>query len=123
MGRSARTNDATRTGIEETWEAALRPKAPDTLVRLRPRVVERAHERLRRRNRPRAHIRRPRRVVPKRQTREEPRRGDVAEAEERETDLDYDAAREWVYGMPYAQWKAEHQRPATPEELAQFESR
>ena len=47
----------------------------------------------------------------------------VAEAEALQADLDYDGAREWVYGMPYAQWKAEHQRPATPEELAQFESR
>ena len=28
-----------------------------------------------------------------------------------------DAAREVVYGMPYAQWKAEHQGDATPEQL------
>lgn len=25
--------------------------------------------------------------------------------------------RELVYGMPYAQWKAQHQMPATPEQL------
>ena len=31
--------------------------------------------------------------------------------------LDKDAAREAVYGMPYAQWKAEHQGDATPEQL------
>jgi hypothetical protein len=30
-------------------------------------------------------------------------------------------AREAVYGMPYADWKAQHQRPATPEQLAQME--
>ncbi len=29
----------------------------------------------------------------------------VAAAEDRELTLDYEAAREWVYGMPYAEWK------------------
>jgi uncharacterized protein len=33
-----------------------------------------------------------------------------AAAEERGVELDYDAAREIVYGMPYAEWKARHQR-------------
>ena len=47
----------------------------------------------------------------------------VAEAETRGEDLSYEAAREHVYGMPYAEWKAEHQRDATPEELAEFASR
>ena len=47
----------------------------------------------------------------------------VAEAETRDVDLDYEAAREWVYGMPYGEWKSKHQRPATPEELARFQSR
>ena len=47
----------------------------------------------------------------------------VAEADTREVALDYESAREWVYGMPYEQWKANHQRPATAEELAQFQSR
>ena len=28
--------------------------------------------------------------------------------------------REAVYGMPYAQWKAEHQSEATPEQLARM---
>ncbi len=32
-------------------------------------------------------------------------------------DLDKDAARQAIYGMPYAQWKAEHQGDATPEQL------
>ncbi|KQN91067.1 hypothetical protein ASE95_12495 [Sphingomonas sp. Leaf231] len=31
--------------------------------------------------------------------------------------LDREEAREAVYGMPYAQWKAQHQRDATPEQL------
>ena len=31
--------------------------------------------------------------------------------------LDRDAAREAVYGMPYAEWKAHHQSEATPEQL------
>lgn len=31
--------------------------------------------------------------------------------------MDKDAARETVYGMPYAQWKAQHQGDATPEQL------
>lgn len=32
------------------------------------------------------------------------------EAASRGLELDKDAARERVYGMPYAQWKADHQR-------------
>ena len=36
-------------------------------------------------------------------------------------DLNKDAARETVYGMPYAQWKAEHQAEATPEQLRRME--
>ncbi len=35
--------------------------------------------------------------------------------------LDKNAAREAVYGMPYAQWKAEHQGEATPEQLARMQ--
>ena len=34
--------------------------------------------------------------------------------------LDKEAAREVIYGMPYAQWKAEHQAEATPEQLARM---
>ena len=36
--------------------------------------------------------------------------------------LDKDAARDAVYGMPFAQWKAMHQKAATPEQLAAFEA-
>jgi len=34
--------------------------------------------------------------------------------------LDQPAARELVYGEPFAQWKAKHQREASPEQLAAF---
>ena len=35
----------------------------------------------------------------------------AAAAEERGLDVDYEQARVIVYGMPYAQWKANYQRP------------
>ena len=35
-------------------------------------------------------------------------------------DLDSDAAREIVYGMPYADWKARHQTEATEAQKAAF---
>ena len=34
----------------------------------------------------------------------------AAEASERGLDVDYAAAREIVYGIPYEEWKAKHQR-------------
>jgi hypothetical protein len=34
--------------------------------------------------------------------------------------LSKDAARETVYGMPYAEWKANHQGDATPEQLTRM---
>ncbi len=37
-------------------------------------------------------------------------------------ELDRDAAREAIYGMPYATWKAQHQGEATPEQLARMEA-
>ena len=46
-----------------------------------------------------------------------------AAAEERGLDMDYEAAREIVYGMPYADYKAKHQKEATPEQLAAFRPR
>ena len=45
----------------------------------------------------------------------------VAEAGERGEAIDYDAARELVYGMPYGEWKAKYQNEATPEQKAAFE--
>lgn len=44
----------------------------------------------------------------------------VAAAEEQGVAMDQAAAREIVYGMPYEQWKAQHQTEATPEQLARF---
>lgn len=45
----------------------------------------------------------------------------MAAAEAEGVDLDYDQARERVYGMPYSEWKQKHQVEATPEQLAAFE--
>lgn len=42
-------------------------------------------------------------------------------AAERGVELDKDAARDLVYGGSFADWKARHQRDATPEQLAAFE--
>lgn len=35
----------------------------------------------------------------------------AAEAQERGLDLDYDQAREHIYGMPYCEWKRKYQTP------------
>ena len=43
-----------------------------------------------------------------------------AAAEDRGHNLSYEDAREIVYGMPYADWKAAHQTEATPEQQAAF---
>lgn len=47
----------------------------------------------------------------------------VAAAEERGESVDYEQAREIVYGMPYAEWKEKYQTDATPEQMAAFEAR
>ena len=44
----------------------------------------------------------------------------MAAAEEAGASVDYDQARERVYGMPYGEWKAKYQAEATPEQLAAF---
>jgi hypothetical protein len=46
----------------------------------------------------------------------------MAAAEEKGVDVDYDQARELVYGMPYDEWKDKYQQKATPEQLAAFEA-
>jgi uncharacterized protein len=43
-------------------------------------------------------------------------------AVERGIEMSKDAARETVYGMPFAEWKASHQKDATPEQLAAFQA-
>ena len=45
----------------------------------------------------------------------------LAAAQEEGLALDYDAARERVYGMPYDEWKQRYQTEATPGQLAAFE--
>ena len=45
-----------------------------------------------------------------------------AAAEERGLEMSYDKAREIVYGMPYDEWKAQHQTEATPEQRAAYEA-
>ncbi|MDK2768530.1 DUF1244 domain-containing protein [Sphingomonas sp.] len=37
-------------------------------------------------------------------------------------ELDRDAARTAIYGMPYATWKTQHQGEATPEQIARMEA-
>ena len=41
-----------------------------------------------------------------------------AEADARGVSLDYEQARELIYGMPYAEWKDKYQREAAPEQQA-----
>lgn len=43
-----------------------------------------------------------------------------AAATEHGETVDYEAAREMVYGMPYNQWKEKYQQEATAEQLAAF---
>ncbi|MCR9268576.1 MAG: DUF1244 domain-containing protein [Hyphomonadaceae bacterium] len=38
-------------------------------------------------------------------------------------EISKDAARERVYGMPYAEWKDKYQGEATPEQMAAFKAR
>jgi hypothetical protein len=47
----------------------------------------------------------------------------AAAAEERGVAVDYEQAREIVYGMPYKAWKDQYQTEATPEQLAIYEAR
>jgi hypothetical protein len=47
----------------------------------------------------------------------------VAAAEAEGVTVDYEAARERVYCMPYGQWKDQYQGEASPEQLAAFAAR
>ena len=47
----------------------------------------------------------------------------AAAAHERGETLDYDDARERIYGMPYSEWKSKYQTPATPEQLAAMDAK
>ena len=41
-------------------------------------------------------------------------------AEERGLDIDYDTAREKIYGMKYEEWRQRYQKPASAEQLEQM---
>ena len=45
----------------------------------------------------------------------------MAAAKKRGVDMNYDQAREIVYGMPYAEWKAKYQKEATPAQEQKYE--
>ena len=45
----------------------------------------------------------------------------LAAAKDRDAALDYDQAREHIYGMPFEKWKHDYQTEATPEQKAAFE--
>jgi hypothetical protein len=45
----------------------------------------------------------------------------VAAAQERGMAVAYEQAREYVYGMPYSEWKTKFQPEATTEQLAAYE--
>jgi len=47
----------------------------------------------------------------------------VEAAKEQNLAIDYEQAREIIYGMPYDQWKNLYQREATPEQMAAFNAR
>ena len=43
-----------------------------------------------------------------------------SEAQARGIEVDYERAREIVYGMPYSEWKAKYQNEATSEQIEKF---
>ena len=53
---------------------------------------------------------------------ERPRLSITEAAEAAGQPLSKDEARERIYGMPFAEWKARFQKEATPEQLAAFAS-
>ena len=47
----------------------------------------------------------------------------VSAAAEHGQTLDYEQAREIIYGMPFAEWKSLYQKPATDAQLKAFEAK
>lgn len=47
----------------------------------------------------------------------------VTAAEASSADIDYETAREFVYGMPFPEWKRKYQKQATEQQLALFADR
>ncbi|MFP6808090.1 MAG: DUF1244 domain-containing protein [Pseudomonadales bacterium] len=46
-----------------------------------------------------------------------------AAAEDKGIELDYEEAREIIYGIPYKEWKGLYQKEATPEQQAAFKEK
>jgi hypothetical protein len=44
----------------------------------------------------------------------------LAAAKEKNIEMDYDKARELIYGMPYSEWKEKYQKEASTEQKEQF---
>ncbi|MDN3639027.1 DUF1244 domain-containing protein [Simiduia curdlanivorans] len=44
----------------------------------------------------------------------------VSAADEKNLSIDYEEARERIYGMPYSEWKDKYQQTASAEQLATF---
>ena len=44
----------------------------------------------------------------------------VSAAKKKNIDIDYEEARETIYGMPYKEWKKKYQKEATTEQLSKF---
>jgi hypothetical protein len=47
----------------------------------------------------------------------------LASAQEKQIEINYDQARDIVYGMPYEEWKTAYQTQATPEQLAAYQAK
>ena len=45
----------------------------------------------------------------------------IAAAQDAGLEIDYDQARERIYGMPYELWKEQYQTPATAQQMAAFD--
>ena len=45
----------------------------------------------------------------------------MAAAQDAGLEIDYDQARERIYGIPYEQWKEQYQTPATAQQMAAFD--
>lgn len=43
-------------------------------------------------------------------------------AKDNNIEMDYDEARQVVYGMPFSEWKSQYQHAATEEQIKQFET-
>ena len=47
----------------------------------------------------------------------------LAAAKDNNVEMDYDQARELIYGMPYAEWREKYQLEATAEQLTAYEAK